>query len=99
MAVSRYDQRKNYEEQEANAIGTEYVRADQSPPDGAAKVHALLKSYLDQRVSFYMSRDTQGLRDINIRTAQLQSQLWSAVQAPADRAAESHHRPRRLRHE
>ena len=32
MAVSRYDQRKNYEEQEANAIGTEYVRADQLPP-------------------------------------------------------------------
>src|SRR3974390_607896 len=28
MAVGRYDQRKNYEEQEANAIGTEYVRAD-----------------------------------------------------------------------
>jgi hypothetical protein len=28
MAVSRYDQRKNYEEAEANAIGTEYLRAD-----------------------------------------------------------------------
>ena len=28
MAVSRYDQRKNYEEEEANAIGTEYVRVD-----------------------------------------------------------------------
>ena len=28
MAVTRYDQRKNYEEAEANAIGTEYARAD-----------------------------------------------------------------------
>ena len=27
MAVSRYDQRKNYEEAEANAIGTAYLRA------------------------------------------------------------------------
>ncbi len=27
MAIGRYDQRKNYEEEEANAIGTEYVRA------------------------------------------------------------------------
>ena len=26
MAVSRYDLRKNYEEAEANAIGTEYVK-------------------------------------------------------------------------
>jgi hypothetical protein len=31
MAVSRYDQRKNYEEAEANAIGTEYLRADLLP--------------------------------------------------------------------
>ena len=28
MATSRYDQRRNYEEAEANAIGTGYVRAD-----------------------------------------------------------------------
>ena len=28
MATNRYEQRKNYEEAEANAIGTEYVRAD-----------------------------------------------------------------------
>lgn len=31
MAVSRYDQRKNYEEEEANAIGTEYGTATKSP--------------------------------------------------------------------
>src|SRR6516165_5785174 len=31
MATNRYDQRKNYEEAEANAIGTEYVRADLLP--------------------------------------------------------------------
>ncbi len=49
MAVSRYDQRKNYEEAEANAIGTEYVRADLLPAADAAKVRALLRSYLDQR--------------------------------------------------
>src|ERR1700719_35643 len=38
MAVSRYDQRKNYEEQEANAIGTEYLRAHLLPGGDAAKV-------------------------------------------------------------
>jgi hypothetical protein len=27
LAINRYEQRKNYEEAEANAIGTEYVRA------------------------------------------------------------------------
>ena len=44
MAISRYDQRKNYEEAEANAIGTEYVRADLLPGPDAAKVRALLRT-------------------------------------------------------
>src|SRR3974377_93427 len=47
MAVERYDLRKNYEEAEANAIGTEYVRADLLSNDDAARVRALLKDYLD----------------------------------------------------
>ena len=53
MAIGRYDQRKNYEEEEANAIGTEYFRADLLPAADAAKVRALLLDYLDQRVLFY----------------------------------------------
>jgi hypothetical protein len=40
MAIGRYDQRKNLEEAEANAIGTEYVRADLLPAADAAKVRA-----------------------------------------------------------
>ena len=83
MAISRYDQRKNLEEAEANAIGTEYVRADLLPPADAAKVRALIKNYLDQRVLFYATRDEQQLRQIDARTAQLQTELWSAVLAPA----------------
>jgi hypothetical protein len=84
MAMSRYDQRKNYEAAEANAIGTEYVRAGLLPASDAAKVRALLRNYLDQRVLFYMTRDVQQIRQINARTAQLQTELWSAVLAPAE---------------
>ena len=84
MAIARYDQRKNYEEAEANAIGTEYVRADLLPPADAMKVRALIKSYLDQRVLFYTTRDEQQLRQIDARTAQLQKELWSAVLPPAE---------------
>src|SRR5271170_1256200 len=36
MAMGRYDQRKNYEEAEANAIGTELVRAGLLPRADAA---------------------------------------------------------------
>jgi hypothetical protein len=69
MAINRYDQRKNYEEAEANAIGTEYVRADLLPAADAARVRELLKSYLDQRVLFYITRDKQQLRQIDSDTA------------------------------
>src|ERR1700739_3706584 len=59
MAVGRYDQRKNYEEEEANAIGTEYVRADLLPSADAQQVRALLTRYIEQRVLFYETRDVQ----------------------------------------
>ena len=83
MASSRYDQRKNYEEAEANAIGTEYVRADLLPAADAARVRTLLRDYLDQRVLFYETRDDRELRQIDAATAQLQTDLWSAVPVPA----------------
>jgi hypothetical protein len=82
MAIERYDQRKIYEEAEANAIGTEYVRASLLPADDAAKVRSLLSNYLDQRILFYRSRDVQQLRVINARTAQLQADMWAAVRDP-----------------
>ncbi len=83
MAVSRYDQRKNYEEAEANAIGTEYVRADLLPAADAARVRELLRRYLDQRVLFYTTRDGAQLRRIDADTTQLQNELWSTVRAAA----------------
>jgi len=84
MAISRYDQRKNYEEAEANAIGTEYVRADLLPAADAAKLRALLRNYLDQRVLFYSAHDDPPLQqEINVRTAQVQTELWSAVRVAA----------------
>ena len=83
MAVNRYDQRKNYEEQEANAIGTEYLRADLLPAENATKVRAILKSYLNQRILEYKTRGDRRLRELGAQTARLQRELWSAVAGPA----------------
>lgn len=83
MAVSRYDQRKNYEEEEANAIGTEYVRADLLPAADAANVRSLLVQYLDQRLLFYTTRDPKHLEQIDSETAKLQSEMWTIVQNAA----------------
>ncbi len=84
MAVTRYDQRKNYEEAEANAIGTEYARADLLAPSDSAKVRQLLKKYLDQRVLFYTIRDPGQLARINLETAELQNQMWSGVRPKSE---------------
>ncbi len=78
MAVSRYDQRKNYEEAEANAIGTEYVRADLLPAEDATKMRDLLRRYVAQRIKFYESSEAEiGASGGNTPT--LQTELWSAV--------------------
>ena len=79
MAVGRYDQRKNYEEEEANAIGTEYVRADLLPSDDGARVRKLLRLYLDQRLLFYTDRGSSRLQQIDVETARLQGEMWSTV--------------------
>lgn len=83
MAISRYDQRKNCEEAEANAISTEYVRAELLPAADAAKVRALLRSYLNERILFYVTRDNEALQQIDAKIAELQTGMWSAVQSPA----------------
>lgn len=81
MAVTRYDQRKNYEEEEANAIGTEYLRVNLLPSADTARIHQTLREYLDQRIAFYENRDNARLRQTKAETSRLQAELWSEVEA------------------
>jgi hypothetical protein len=83
MALERYDQRKNYEEAEANAIGTEYVRADLLPEADAARVRDLLRQYTDLRIRFYEDRDTNELQQIDADTTKVQNELWVGASRPA----------------
>ena len=85
MSTSRYDLRKNYEEAEANAIGTEYVRADLLPPADRATVRTQLRRYTDLRILFYRTRNGDELRQIDADTARLQTEMWSTVQAAAQK--------------
>jgi len=79
MAVTRYDLRKNYEEAEANAIGTEDVRADLLPAADAVTVRELLRRYLDQRIASYLSREEREIGQADTESAKLQAALWSAI--------------------
>jgi len=83
MATTRYDLRKNYEEAEANAIGTEYVRAGLLPAGDAAAIRSQLRKYTELRIAFYQTRHYEELRQIDADTAKLQSDMWAAVETPA----------------
>jgi hypothetical protein len=72
MAIDRHDQRKVLEEGEANAIGTEFLRASKATRD-------LLIQYVDQRILFYYSQDSETIQEIRNKTDQLQVALWNEV--------------------
>src|ERR1700761_1010857 len=75
MAVGRYDQRKNLEESEANAIGTEYARADLVSAAVGAKMKAGLVRYVELRLADFRTQDPRELERLPRDTANLQSEL------------------------
>jgi hypothetical protein len=83
MASGRYDQRKNLEAAEANAIGTEYIRASLLPPADAARLRSLLKAYIDERLLYFEAFTEDSTGSVNARATGLQQQLWAAVLGPA----------------
>ncbi len=79
MAIDRHDLRETLEEGEANAISTEYLRADLLPPKASEATKDLLKQYLDQRILFYSKQDRETIKEIRLKTDQLQNALWNEV--------------------
>src|SRR5207342_1320627 len=75
MAASRFDTRKQLVLEEANAIGTTYLRTAMLP-DRRDEIRALLRSYVDNRLEAVRS----GLVANEIlKSEDIQGQLWSAA--------------------
>ena len=86
MAVGHYDQRKNLEEEEASAIGTEYARSDLADASVNAQIKAALVRYTRLRLEDYQTRESQELVRIGRDTTALQSELWGlATQIARDK--------------
>jgi CDP-diglyceride synthetase len=84
MTLSRFDTRKNLVLEEANAIGTTYLRAQLLPEPYNTEVSALLHQYVDVRLEFYNAGiDEKRLRAANEQTDLLHRQLWSRVKKAA----------------
>ena len=76
VTVNRYDTRKNLEENEANAIGTEYARADLAGTPVSAQMKDALLRYTQLRRNHYLTRDPQEIASNERKTADLQTELW-----------------------
>ena len=83
MATTRYDARKSLEEEEANAIGTEYVRVNFFPAADSARLQSMLRQYTHLRIRFYVTRNPTDLMKIDADTMTLQNQMWTAAAAAA----------------
>ncbi len=82
MAMTRYDARRNLVLQEANAIGTTYLRTSFLPEPQRAQVRQLLKEYLDIRVEFYHAKENSAALDlVEKKAASLQREIWSLAVA------------------
>jgi hypothetical protein len=77
-AFSRFDQRRTYIVQEANAIGTAWLRIDLLPPEFQPRVRDLFRRYLDSRLETYRKiSDTDAALNEYQRSAKLQQEIWN----------------------
>lgn len=83
VAVNRYDQRKDCESEEANAIGTEYLRTDLLSTANTSTAREQLKKYLDLRISWYQLTDREELAQVDKKTADIQNDLWQTMKNEA----------------
>ena len=90
MAESRFEARKHLVMDEANAIGTAFLRSQLLPDPFRAKVQDLLRAYVDARLLGAKQPDEiEGLRTAeNLKKAitdsvRIQGELWSQTEAVA----------------
>ena len=62
---------------EANAIGTTWLRSKLIPAPGDVEFAGLLRQYVDTRVAYLSRKNLDELAEIRAQDGRLQSQLWS----------------------
>jgi hypothetical protein len=79
-AISRYDERKNCEQEEANAISSEYTLVGLLPDADAAQERQFLEQYVQLRIAYYKTADHPELASIRAQRTALEAQMWPIVE-------------------
>jgi len=83
-AAGRFDARRGLIVQEANHIGTAWLRIDLLPAAAQPGMRALFRQFLDSRLETYRKiPDLAAVQTELARTSQLQDQIWKAALAAA----------------
>jgi len=81
-AATRFDARRLLIVEEANNIGTAWLRLDLLPPGSASSLRELFRQYLDSRLETYRKLpDLEAAKAELARSAKLQGEIWSAAVA------------------
>jgi hypothetical protein len=83
IVTDRYDARRELVRNEANAIGTAYVRSDILPEPARGRAKEMLKEYVDFRLKAAQSRKLSVLRETHIESTRIHRQLWEMAIANA----------------
>lgn len=84
LALGRYDSRRELVVQEANALGTTWLRTDLLAAQDRARAQEVLRRYVDSRVKFGDARNAREELARYRDTEVLQNELWNVmVQATA----------------
>jgi hypothetical protein len=85
-ALGRFDSRRSLIVQEANAIGTAYLRLDLAPPDDQPALRHLFRDYLDARIRVFKTpRDDEATNRSVAEAESLQRQIWTKIIESAQR--------------
>jgi len=85
-ATDRFDQRRHLIVDEANAIGTAWLRIDLLPEAERPELRALFRSYLDARIETYRKvPDMPAVYAAHARAMALQERIWAYAVASSVR--------------
>lgn len=76
IVTDRYDARKALVRNEANAIGTAYLRSAFLPEPEHSKTAELFRKYVDDRLAAAQSHDPGQVQNVLIESNRIQRQLW-----------------------
>jgi len=85
-AASRFEGRRHMVTDEANAIGTAYLRIDVLPDEAQPELRRLFRSYLENRIEVYRAWDDVASTDAKLAEgATVQRAIWTAAVAAGRR--------------